>query len=175
MTIMEASPDATPGFPLTDFAGLRVYEAFLLHEARLLDEGRFDDWLALFTEDARYWVPSQPDQQSPYDTVSLMYDDRRLLETRVRRLADPRIYSQEPRSRTSRVVVNVTLEPSAGEPGRIVRSKFILVEYRRETQRLFAGTYLHRLVGHGDEMQIAMKRVDLVNCDAPLDGLVVPF
>jgi len=87
-------------------------ERFLLHEARLLDEGKFDDWLALFTPDAWYWVPSEPDQDNPHDTVSLIYDDRRLLETRVRRLASPRIYSQEPRSRTSRMVSNVSIEDS---------------------------------------------------------------
>ena len=81
---------------------------FLEHEARLLDEAKFDDWLALFTADAWYWVPSEPDQANPHDTVSLIYDDRRLLETRVRRLASPRMYSQEPRSRTSRMVGNVT-------------------------------------------------------------------
>jgi benzoate/toluate 1,2-dioxygenase beta subunit len=154
---------------------VRPYEAFLIHEARLLDEGHFDDWLALFTPDARYWVPSQADQPDPFETVSLMYDDRRLLETRVRRLSDPRIYSQEPRSRTSRTVTNVSIDPDAGEPGVTVRSKFVLVEYRREEQRVFAGTYFHRLVGEGDAMRIAFKKVELVNCDAPLDGLAVPF
>ena len=82
----------------------------MLHEARLLDEGKFDDWLALFTLDAWYWVPSEPGQADPVETVSLIYDDRRLLETRVRRLASPRMYSQEPRSRTSRIVANITLE-----------------------------------------------------------------
>ena len=154
---------------------LRQYEAFLIHEARLLDEGRFDEWVALFTPDACYWVPIMPGQQSPYDTVSLMYDDRRLLETRVRRLSDPRIYSQEPRSRTSRIVTNLSLELSDGTAGQSVRSKFIMVEYRREDMRLLAGTYLHRLVEYEGDLRIAMKRVDLVNCDAPLDGLVVPF
>src|SRR5215471_13286840 len=89
---------------------LGVCEQFLLHEARLLDEARFDDWLALFTSDAWYWVPSQPDQPDPHETVSLIYDDRRLLETRVRRLASPRMYSQEPRSRTSRIIANVSIE-----------------------------------------------------------------
>ena len=164
----------TPRLPSTAI-DLRPYETFLIHEARLLDEGYFDEWLALFTEDARYWVPIQANQADPFETVSLMYDDRRLLETRVRRLSDPRIYSQEPRSRTSRTVANITLEPDAGEPGITVRSKFVLVEYRREDQRLFAGTYFHRLVGEGNAMRIAMKKVELVNCDAPLDGLVVPF
>src|SRR5580693_6037661 len=85
-------------------------EQFLLHEARLLDDGKFDAWLALFTPEAWYWVPSEPDQADPLDTVSLIYDDRRLLETRVRRLSSPRMYSQEPRSRPSRIVTNVTLE-----------------------------------------------------------------
>jgi 3-phenylpropionate/cinnamic acid dioxygenase small subunit len=149
-------------------------ESFLLHEARLLDETKFDDWLALFTADAQYWVPSEPDQKSPYDTVSLIYDDRRLLETRVRRLASPRIYSQEPRSRTSRIVTNVTLEES-GPDSALVRSKFMMVEFRRNEQRLFGGTCFHRLV-HGErDIRIRLKRVDLVNCDAPLDGIVVPF
>jgi len=154
---------------------LRDCEAFLLHEAQLLDDGHFDQWLALFTDDATYWVPSEPGQDSPLDTVSLMYDDRRLLETRVRRLASPRIYSQEPRSRTSRIVTNVSIVPEDQADGTLVRSKFMIMEYRREQQRLFAGTYLHRLVTPGGTIRIASKRVDLVNCDAPMDGLVIPF
>ena len=149
-------------------------EDFLIHEARLLDDARFDEWLTLFTPEAHYWVPSEPNQKSPLDTVSLMYDDRRLLETRVRRLSSPKIYSQEPRSRTSRIVTNVTIESAANGVTK-VRSKFVLVEYRREEQRLFAGTYLHDLVLIDDAIRIAFKKIDLVNADAPMDGLVVPF
>ena len=149
-------------------------ERFLLREARLLDEARFEDWLALFTEDAWYWVPVQPDQASPHDTVSLIYDDRRLLETRIRRLASPRMYSQEPRSRTSRLVGQVTVEDAEGRAA-TVRSKFLMIEYRREQQRLFAGTAWHRLVQIDGAIRIAWKRVNLVNCDAPMDGITVPF
>ena len=149
-------------------------ETFLVHEARLLDEGRFDEWLSLFTADAWYWVPSEPNQASPRDTISLIYDDRRLLETRVRRLASPRIYSQEPRSRTSRMIGNVTIEEAAADAC-TVRSKFQLLEYRRESQRIFAGTATHRLVLADGGIKIAWKRIDLVDCDAPHDGLVVPF
>ena len=156
--------------------GVSECEQFLVHEARLLDEGRFDAWLALFTADAWYWVPSQPEQASPRDTISLIYDDRRLLETRVRRLASPRIYSQEPRSRTSRMIANVTIEEVAADgTACTVRSKCQVLEYRRETQRLFGGTCFHRLVTGGNGIQIAWKRVDLVNCDGPHEGLVVPF
>src|SRR3954468_19301944 len=149
-------------------------ERFLLHEARLLDEARFDDWLALFTPDAWYWVPSEPNQANPHDTVSLIYDDRRLLETRVRRLASPRVYSQEPRSRTSRIVSGVTIEDAEGRAA-TVRSKFLMIECRREQQRLFTGTAWHRLVLLDGAIRIAWKRVDLVNCDAPLDGITQPF
>ena len=145
-----------------------------MHEARLLDEGKFDAWLALFTPDALYWVPSEPDQADPVGTVSLIYDDRRLLETRVRRLASPRMYSQEPRSRTSRLVGNITLEEFNGESC-TVRSKFLMIEYRREQQRLFGGTALHRLVQSDGRIMIAWKRIDLVNCDAPMDGITIPF
>jgi 3-phenylpropionate/cinnamic acid dioxygenase small subunit len=162
-------PDAT-----ADALSVAECERFLVHEARLLDEGRFDDWLALFSADAWYWVPSEPNQSNPRDTVSLIYDDRRLLETRVRRLASPRIYSQEPRSRTSRIIANVTIEEAAADAC-TVRSKFQLLEYRRESQRLFGGTCVHRLVRGGSGIQIAWKRVDLVNCDASHEGLVVPF
>ena len=163
-------PTRKPGAALD----LARCEQFLLHEARLLDEAKFDEWLALFTADAWYWVPSEPNQDNPHDTVSLIYDDRRLLETRVRRLASPRMYSQEPRSRTSRIVANVTIE-DADRAGATVRSKFLMIEYRREVQRLFAGTAFHRLVSIGGGIRIAWKRVDLVNCDAPLDGITQPF
>ena len=141
----------------------------------LLDEGKFDDWLALFTADARYWVPSEPNQENPLETVSLIYDDRQLLETRVRRLASPRIYSQEPRSRTSRIVANVSIEDDADAASTLVRSKFVLIEFRRNEQRLFGGTCFHRLTVAGGDIKIAWKRVDLVNCDGPMDGIVVPF
>jgi 3-phenylpropionate/cinnamic acid dioxygenase small subunit len=151
-------------------------EQFLIHEARLLDEARFDEWLTLFTADAWYWVPSEPGQKSPRDTISLIYDDRRLLETRVRRLSSPRIYSQEPRSRTSRIVANVTIEEAATD-GRActTRSKFQLLEYRRNAQTAYAGTSFHGLVRAGEDIRIAWKRVELVNCDAALEGLLVPF
>jgi 3-phenylpropionate/cinnamic acid dioxygenase small subunit len=151
-------------------------EAFLVHEARLLDDARFEEWLALFTDDAWYWLPTEPEQKDPFETVSLIYDDRRLLETRVRRLASPRIYSQEPRSRTSRVVANVTVEDGAPDRSACtVRSKFLVLENRRDSQRLFGGTALHRLVQADGGLRIAWKRVDLVNCDAPLDGILVPL
>ena len=54
-------------------------EEFLFHEARLLDTGRLEEWLALFTDDATYWVPLERDQKDPYETSSIIHDDRTLL------------------------------------------------------------------------------------------------
>ena len=160
--------------PARQALDLKSCEQFLLREARLLDEARFDDWLALFTPEAWYWVPIEPDQADRFETVSLINDDRRLLETRVRRLASPRMYSQEPRSRTSRIIGNVTIEDADGDFC-TVRSKFVMIEFRREQQRIFAGTALHRLAQTDGRIMIAWKRINLINCDAPLDGITVPF
>jgi benzoate/toluate 1,2-dioxygenase beta subunit len=155
-------------------ADIGAVERFLIHEARMLDEARYDEWLALFTADAWYWVPSEANQKSPRDTVSLIYDDRRLLETRVRRLMDTIPHAQEPPSRTSRIVANVTFDASSHE-SHLVRSKLMMVEYRLENQRIFAATCFHQLVTAGDTFRIASKRVDLINSDATFDGLIVPF
>lgn len=160
----------------TNGTGTHAIEAFLIHEARLLDERRFDDWLALFTDDAWYWVPIEPDQQSPRDTVSLMYDDRRLLETRIRRLSHPHNHAQQPASRTSHLIGNVTIEDVGPAAGQLTaRSKFQMTEYRRGTQRHFAGTCLYGLARDGDGFRIRWKRVDLINSEAVHDGLSVPF
>ena len=154
----------------------RKVEAFLFHEARLLDEGRFADWLALFTETAWYWVPLDPDQENPHDMVSIIYDDRRLLETRVRRLINPNIHAQSPPSRTSRIIGNVVIENEPGSNGELdTRSRFQMVEFRRDRQRLFAGAVRHGLTLRDDEFRIRWKRVDLVNCDGVMDGITVPF
>jgi len=151
-------------------------ERFLIHEARLLDEARFDEWLELFTADAWYWVPSEANQKSPFETISLMYDDRRLLETRVRRLMSTQPHAQAPASRTSRIIANTTIEETAADAQScIVRSKLMMTEYRLDNQRLFAGTCLHRLIRSADGFRIAWKRVDLINSDGVLEGLLIPF
>jgi len=159
---------------------MRDIEEFLFHEARLLDEALYDDWLALFTDTAWYWVPIEPHQNSPFDTVSNIYDDRKLLETRVRRLLSQNIHAQAPPSRTSRIIGNVVRqEPAPSDDDRkcdiLVSSRFQMVEFRRDEQRLFAGAQTHGLVRDARGYRIAWKRVDLVNCDAMMEGITVPF
>ena len=40
-------------------------EEFLFHEAKLIDEHLYDEWLALWTEDGLYWVPCNTDDADP--------------------------------------------------------------------------------------------------------------
>ena len=152
------------------------FEEFLIHEAALLDARRFRDWMALFAEDGTYWVPAAPNQESPFDQASLFYDDRELMKTRVERLEHPRIHVQTPPSRTAHLVGNVIVEQADEAKGEyVIGSTVIMVEYRDDTQRIFAGRQHHRLRRNGDGFRIVQKRVDLINCDAAFEAMAVPI
>ena len=149
-------------------------EQLLYHEASLLDHGRLDEWLALFTDDATYWIPLQADQADPLTTSSIVYDDRRLLEVRVRQFQHPRAHARVPAPRTVHQVANVHVRQAAARELR-VDSTLILVEYRRERQRVWGALVEHRLRRIAGGLRIAAKRVDLVNSEAELDGIVCLF
>ena len=152
------------------------FEQFLFHEARLLDDRRFRDWMGLFTEDGAYWVPAVPGQESPFDQASLFYDDRDLMKTRVDRLEHPRIHVQTPPSRTAHLVGNVVIEETDGAKNEyVVGSTVIMVEYRDDTQRVFAGRQQHRLRRDGKGFRIVQKRVNLINCDSAFEAMAVPI
>lgn len=142
-------------------------EQFLFHEAQLLDTQRFEEWLALFTEDATYWVPLEQSQKDPHETSSLIYDDRTLLELRVKQFRHPRAHARAPLARTVHQVGNVVVDDL------VVTSTLIVIEFRNEKQRLWAGLVEHRLRREGSSFRIARKRVDLVNSEGELDGLSI--
>lgn len=149
---------------------------FLAHEARLLDERRFQEWMQLFADDGTYWVPSVPDQQSPFDQASLFYDDRELMRTRIERLEHPRIHVQTPSSRTVHLIGNVHIDKTDVDAGEFaVSSSVIMVEYRDDQQRIFAGRQHHRLRREGENLRIVQKRVDLINCDSAFEAMAVPI
>lgn len=151
-------------------------EAFLVHEADLLDDRRFDEWQQLFEEDGYYWVPLRPGQENPHDEVSLFFDDRKTMATRFARLAHPRIHAQSPPTRTCRIVGNIRIEDTdAPSDHCIVASKLVLVDYRQGDQRLFAGRVRHRLRRTADGFRIAWKKVELINCDDVFGVLAIPF
>jgi 3-phenylpropionate/cinnamic acid dioxygenase small subunit len=151
-------------------------ELFLLHEAALLDRRRFREWMELFTDDGTYWVPSVPDQESPFNQASLFYDDRDLMKTRVSRLEHPKIHVQTPPSRTVHQIGRAILEAAQEDRGEyLISSTVIMVEYREDWQRMFAGCQRHRLRRDGKGFRIIQKRVDLVNCDAAFEPIAVPI
>jgi 3-phenylpropionate/cinnamic acid dioxygenase small subunit len=159
-----------------DGNGRAAFEDFIIHEARLLDTRRFRDWMDLFADDGTYWVPAVPNQKSPFDQASLFYDDRGLMKTRVERLEHPRIHVQTPPSRTAHLVGNVVVEESdAAANEYVVGSTVIMVEYRDDAQRVFAGRQRHRLRRDGETFRIVQKRVDLINCDSAFDAMAVPI
>jgi benzoate/toluate 1,2-dioxygenase beta subunit len=171
----ETLTKAPPAMTASSFAPPKV-ELFVLHEAELLDQRRFREWMALFTDDATYWVPAVPNQKSPFNQASLFYDDRDLMKTRVARLEHPKIHVQTPPSRTVHQVGRVMTNGQANDNGDIVvSSTVIMVEYRADIQRVFAGRQTHRLRQDGDSFRIAEKRVDLVNCDAAFEPMAVPI
>ena len=152
-------------------------EAFVLREAQLLDERRLEEWADLFTEDGYYWVPARPDQDNPHDEVSLFFDDREFMTTRIQRLRHPRLHSQDPPSRTLHVVSSVRIEDEALDDADVlVSSTMVMFEHRpKRGQRVFGARCHHALRFVGEDLKIAWKKVTLVNCDDSFEALLLPF
>lgn len=149
-------------------------QELLLFEARLLNERHFEQWLTLLTGDVVFWVPARPDQPDGRQEASIVFDDRDLLESRIWRLRHPKMWSQLPPARAVRIVSNIMLDDGFEANG-TVHSAFIMLEYRQNEQRVFGGTYEHVLRQEGDTLKIAHKTVRLVNSDAVLSNLALPF
>jgi 3-phenylpropionate/cinnamic acid dioxygenase small subunit len=144
-------------------------EAFLYREARLMDEYAYDEWLALWTSDAHYWIPSHDDDTDPTQTVALIYDDRERLEERIARLKSGATQAQEPKSRLRRLIANVEIMADAPEAV-VVRANFCLMVSHHRQQQLVAGHTIHTLRPHSDGFKIAAKKVILVNNEASIDN-----
>ena len=146
-------------------------EQFLFQEARLMDEHRFDEWLALWTQPALYWVPSNRDEIDPNREVSLIYDDWVRIQLRIARLKSGFAHAQEPRSRMRRLISNIEIEEASDSDEIVAQSNFMLAELRRGKQDLFAGRTMHRLRPIGGAFKLVSKKVLLVNNDEPIDNL----
>ena len=119
--------------------------AALLHEARLLDAGRFEDWLAGWTDDAVLWVPLSV-LAHPGSDQSLLLDDRRRLAERVKWRRDPSAWGQQPPSRTTRIVGGVEAW-AAPTGGLVTRSSLLIDEHRHGRHQQLAGCQIHELLG----------------------------
>lgn len=153
--------------------------AALIHlEARLLDERRYAEWVALYAEDARYWVPVSPDMQSPREGPSHFHDDVQVMRVRTHRLVNPRAFGAEPPARTAHIVSGITVDQDG--PTIVAGSSQIMIEYRNRDgfeadQRLFGGRVTHHLRRDGETLRIVLKRVDLVNAEGPFNAMAAPL
>lgn len=156
---------------LTAEAKLREeVEDFLIYEAHLLDEGRVNDWLDLFTEDCTYWLPCNTENQDPMSETSFIFDDRKALEDRVWRLSSPVAYSQVPKSRTIHVIGNIRIV-TADTSSLVVQSNAVITEVRLNEQHIFSGKCEHRLKRDHNGWKIHKKKVALLNNNIPLRNL----
>jgi len=150
---------------ITDAATRDEFRRLLEREARLLDQLRYDDWLALYAPECIYWVPSTPNAGDPRREISVMFDDRRRLEDRIYRFRTGYAWSQAPASRTVRLVTNVEVFATARDDSRMVRSNFLINEFWGDETRVLTGWAGHRLVRDGAEWKIQAKQVNLIDCD----------
>ena len=123
---------------------------FVYREARLADTHDYDAWEALWTDDAVYWVPAGADDIDPDTHVSVMYDNRRRIATRIQQLKTGKRHAQTPKSRLARVVGNVEVlgtETADSEAvDTVVTATFVGIESRERGTVTWAGriTYRHR-------------------------------
>ena len=154
-------------------ADLRAVTDFLYAEARLADEARYAEWLALWTDAAVYWVPATTDPGAdPNRQLSHIYDNRARLETRVKMLQTGLRHSQEPASLMRRVVSNIEVRAEGGEW--VAESNFVLAELALQARRelhWWAGRATHRLRRVDGALRLAAKTVVLVNAAEPLPNL----
>ena len=134
---MDDRPQADPGLSAAA-AGV------LLHEARLLDAGRFEDWLEGWTSDAVLWLPLSA-QAHPGTDQSLLLDDHRRLAERVDWRREPSAWGQHPPSRTTRVVGSIEAWPAPN--GLVARSTLLVDEFRHGRHQALAGYQIQELVG----------------------------
>ena len=147
---------------------------FLYLEARLADEARYAEWLALWTEEAVYWVPASTDPDADPETrISHIYDNRARLETRIKLLQTGHRYSQEPASLMRRLISNI--EVVDGRDGQLVAgSNFILAELSIQAKaemHWWVGRATHHLRRVEGALRMSLKKVVLINAAEPLPNL----
>lgn len=150
---MNAAHAGAAATPVTDWATYVEVQQFLFREARLLDDGRYREWLGLLTEDVHYWMPvieNTLGRGAPhrYDPTHLAFfdDDLGGLEKRVRKLTNRTAWTENPPTRQCHVISNIEVEATARDDELRVHSVFVH----------------HRGMGERDEFSLVGRREDLL-------------
>jgi p-cumate 2,3-dioxygenase subunit beta len=151
--------------------GRSAVEDFLFQDAALLDDGRFDQWLELFTTDAVYQVPplGRPDADVSNDTF-LVNDDRFHLNQRVASLQKRSAHAERPRSVTRRLVSNVRIVADRDQE-LDVSANFCIFRYRGEDATTFVGQY-HLSLSNAPDLKFRRRIAVLDTPVLPPAGIV---
>ena len=145
---------------------------FIYQEARMLDEGRYDEWLSLWLESGIYWMPLDYNQSDPINATSLLYEDHFMLRLRVERLNGARTFSQKPKSRCHHVLQRPFVDIFEPSEGRFqTNTSMHYIETRLDEQILLALTVTHDLKIEDGKLKIAGKKVELLNSDAAFGNI----
>jgi len=155
---------------------LREVEQFLFLEARLADEGDYDGWEALWTDDGVYWIPANGDDIDPATQMSILFDNRSRIALRVRQLKSDKRHAQNPRSRLRRLLGNIELLDGDADPGAVdgdvvVGANFFIYESRERGTTIWGGRSEYRLRRVDGGWRMARKKVMLVDNDRALSTL----
>ncbi len=139
---------------------LKSVTAFLFQEAKVLDALDYDAWLALFTEDARYWIPLNKNAQDHASELNHAYDDLTMLRIRADRINQPDGWGQQPPPATARIIGNIEVDAQA-DGTVLAESSFICWQWYRDNVSTMGGRLYHTLVPSGNCWKIRMKKVEL--------------
>jgi 3-phenylpropionate/cinnamic acid dioxygenase small subunit len=143
-------------------------EQFLYQQSELLDTKKWQGWIDLFAPDGIYWMPPAPEYQTWEGQPAIFAEDKNLMTVRMNRVLHPDAWSQRPLWETNHVVSNVVIEKETKSEV-VVRSRFHMMELRRDDVRHFAGSYRHRLQKTKSGFRIKLQRVDMTNAQAAYD------
>lgn len=153
----------------------REVEQFLYKEARLADENDYDGWEALWTDDALYWVPVDGEGEHPRGNVSIIFDNRSRIRTRLKQVRTGKRYAQAPPSNLRRIIGNVELlggRPNdAGQIDLEVGANFMALESRPRGNELWGGRTTYRLRRVDGQIRLVYKKVVLVDNERAIPTL----
>ena len=147
---------------LQDLVEMNQISQFLYKEARLQDEHRFAEWEALWTDDAIYWVPANGEDTDPEQQMSILYDNRSRIALRIRQYHTGKRFSQTPRSRLRRLVLNIEILEHDDTEVRVT-SNAMVFESSTRGDILWASRNEYRLRRVEGGWRMALKKVVLVN------------
>lgn len=157
--------------PLTFDRGLLdEVTQFIYREARLQDDHAYDEWEALWTDDAIYWIPANGEGTDPENEMSIVYDNRSRISLRIKQFHTGKRFSQTPRSRLRRLVSNIEIL-EAGEHDIRVTSNAMVFESTTRGDTVWASRNEYTLRREGDRLRMATKKVILVNNETALYSL----